>query len=60
MPKWECPGTPAEHPLKVYNSMTRSKVPFIPIQGRRVLWYTCGPTVYAAAHMGHARCVPSP
>ncbi len=27
------------HPLQVYNSITRSKVPFIPMSGRRVLWY---------------------
>ena len=43
------------YPLKVMNSLTRSKTPFIPINGRRVLWYMCGPTVYDAAHMGHAR-----
>lgn len=29
---------------------------FIPLSGRRVLWYSCGPTVYDASHMGHARC----
>ena len=28
---------------------------FIPLNGRRVLWYSCGPTVYDASHMGHAR-----
>ena len=27
----------------------------MPLQGRRVLWYSCGPTVYDASHMGHAR-----
>ena len=46
----------AAFPLRMYNSMTRSKVPFIPMSGRRVLWYMCGPTVYAGSHMGHARC----
>lgn len=25
------------------------------MHGRRVLWYSCGPTVYDASHMGHAR-----
>ncbi len=25
------------------------------VQGRRVLWYMCGPTVYDSAHLGHAR-----
>eukprot|EP00603_Paraphysomonas_imperforata_P006991 CAMPEP_0114448774 /NCGR_PEP_ID=MMETSP0103-20121206/20511_1 /TAXON_ID=37642 ORGANISM="Paraphysomonas imperforata, Strain PA2" /NCGR_SAMPLE_ID=MMETSP0103 /ASSEMBLY_ACC=CAM_ASM_000201 /LENGTH=637 /DNA_ID=CAMNT_0001620825 /DNA_START=13 /DNA_END=1926 /DNA_ORIENTATION=- len=43
------------HPLKVTNSLTRSKVRFIPESTKRVLWYQCGPTVYAASHMGHAR-----
>lgn len=30
-------------------------VPFRPAKGRLVRWYTCGPTVYDACHMGHAR-----
>lgn len=29
--------------------------PFIPQNGRNVLWYSCGPTVYDDSHMGHAR-----
>lgn len=41
--------------LKVYNSLTRSKVDFVPIKGRHVTWYNCGPTVYDSSHMGHAR-----
>lgn len=28
---------------------------FVPQDGRRVTWYCCGPTVYDASHMGHAR-----
>ncbi|KAK3747619.1 hypothetical protein QZH41_013667, partial [Actinostola sp. cb2023] len=28
---------------------------FVPQHGRRVTWYGCGPTVYDASHMGHAR-----
>jgi len=43
------------YPLMVYNSLTRSKVRFIPKDPNRVLWYQCGPTVYAESHMGHAR-----
>ena len=39
----------------MYNSLTRSKVDFVPIQGRHVTWYNCGPTVYDSSHMGHAR-----
>ncbi|KAL2866251.1 cysteine--tRNA ligase [Aspergillus lucknowensis] len=44
-------------PLKVYNSLTKSKTPFIPVdpEGKRVSWYACGPTVYDDAHLGHAR-----
>ncbi|KAJ1675212.1 cysteinyl-tRNA synthetase, partial [Spiromyces aspiralis] len=41
--------------LVVYNSITKSKVPFIPKDGKHVSWYGCGPTVYDAAHVGHAR-----
>ena len=26
-------------------------------EGKRIKWYNCGPTVYDASHMGHARCV---
>lgn len=61
-PPWQQPTLHPEAskrlpPLKVYNSLTRSKVPFIPIdpEGRRVTWYACGPTVYDDAHLGHAR-----
>ncbi|KAI2711860.1 hypothetical protein CBS147332_5496 [Penicillium roqueforti] len=44
-------------PLKVWNSLTKSKTPFIPIDpaGKKVVWYACGPTVYDDAHLGHAR-----
>ena len=31
--------------------------PFVPQNGKRVLWYSCGPTVYDSSHMGHARFV---
>lgn len=43
--------------LTVYNSLTRKKDKFVPIdpEGKTVLWYTCGPTVYDDAHLGHAR-----
>ncbi|GIK00151.1 hypothetical protein Aspvir_004171 [Aspergillus viridinutans] len=44
-------------PLKIWNSLTRSKNPFIPIdpEGKKVTWYACGPTVYDDSHLGHAR-----
>ena len=40
---------------KLLNTFTRTKVPFVPLDGNRVGWYICGPTVYDSAHMGHAR-----
>ncbi|KAJ7212947.1 tRNA synthetases class I (C) catalytic domain-containing protein [Mycena pura] len=55
-PPWAVPQKQREEPvLKVYNSLTKSKTEFIPRDGRRVKWYNCGPTVYDASHMGHAR-----
>ncbi|WFC93795.1 cysteine--tRNA ligase [Malassezia brasiliensis] len=47
--------TEPEPTLHVYNSLTRSKDPFVPMRARHVTWYNCGPTVYDASHMGHAR-----
>lgn len=44
-----------EPTLHVYNSLTRTKEPFVPMRARHVTWYNCGPTVYDASHMGHAR-----
>jgi len=41
--------------LMVNNSLTGTLEPFRPAHGNQVLWYTCGPTVYDACHMGHAR-----
>ncbi|KAF5003523.1 hypothetical protein FDECE_9946 [Fusarium decemcellulare] len=43
--------------LKVYNSLTRSKDDFVPVDptGKMVTWYACGPTVYEDAHLGHAK-----
>lgn len=54
-PKWSPPEGTEVPQLKLYNSLTRNKEVFIPQNGRRVLWYCCGPTVYDASHMGHAR-----
>lgn len=49
-------GTTA-HPLWVYNSLGRKKTQFVPLDpdGSKVTWYCCGPTVYDAGHLGHAR-----
>eukprot|EP00164_Ancoracysta_twista_P005988 GFYU01008252.1.p1 GENE.GFYU01008252.1~~GFYU01008252.1.p1 ORF type:complete len:790 (-),score=142.04 GFYU01008252.1:44-2344(-) len=41
--------------LRVSNSLTDSKVDFVPADGKKVKWYACGPTVYDSAHLGHAR-----
>ncbi|ORX49401.1 cysteinyl-tRNA synthetase [Hesseltinella vesiculosa] len=54
-PAWAKPQPVAVPVLKMYNSLTRSKTEFVPNKGRRVTWYNCGPTVYDASHMGHAR-----
>ncbi|KAI0633558.1 tRNA synthetases class I (C) catalytic domain-containing protein [Trametes polyzona] len=55
-PPWSLPTQKAPEPtLKIYNSLTRTKTEFVPINGRHVKWYNCGPTVYDASHMGHAR-----
>ena len=41
--------------MYIYNSKTRQKEKFIPIEGNKVKIYVCGPTVYDDAHLGHAR-----
>ncbi|XP_061178212.1 cysteine--tRNA ligase, cytoplasmic-like isoform X1 [Saccostrea echinata] len=54
-PPWKVPEGTEVPRLKLYNSLTRQKEEFVPQKGRRVLWYSCGPTVYDYSHMGHAR-----
>jgi cysteinyl-tRNA synthetase len=41
--------------MKFYNSMTREKEEFIPIEEKKVRMYCCGPTVYNYIHVGNAR-----
>jgi cysteinyl-tRNA synthetase len=41
--------------LKVYNSLTRQKEPFVSITPGHVGLYVCGPTVSGESHFGHAR-----
>jgi len=41
--------------LKIYNTLTRSKQDFIPMQPGKVKIYVCGITVYDYCHLGHAR-----
>ncbi|MGJ0425872.1 cysteine--tRNA ligase [Methylocystis sp.] len=45
-------STPA---LKIYNTLTRTKEEFRPIDPAHVRMYVCGPTVYDYAHIGNAR-----
>ncbi|KAG6453785.1 hypothetical protein O3G_MSEX008331 [Manduca sexta] len=55
-PNWSPPARTEKRPvLKLFNSLSRQKEEFIPANGNRVNWYSCGPTVYDASHMGHAR-----
>lgn len=41
--------------LKFYNTLTRKKQIFKPLQDKRIGLYTCGPTVYNYAHIGNLR-----
>ncbi len=41
--------------LRLYNTLTRQVEPFTPADGKTVRMYTCGPTVYNAAHLGNFR-----
>nr|WP_113923070.1 cysteine--tRNA ligase [Cognataquiflexum aquatile] len=43
------------HNLKIYNTLSRKKEDFEPINPPFVGMYVCGPTVYGDAHLGHAR-----
>nr|XP_004654287.2 cysteine--tRNA ligase, cytoplasmic isoform X1 [Jaculus jaculus] len=54
-PQWSPPAGTEPCKLRLYNSLTRNKDVFIPQDGKKVTWYCCGPTVYDASHMGHAR-----
>lgn len=56
LPTWSPPPRSGNRPiLKLFNSLTRQKEEFVPANGNKVSWYSCGPTVYDASHMGHAR-----
>jgi cysteinyl-tRNA synthetase len=45
--------------LVVYNTLTRRKEPFEPLEPPKVRMYVCGPTVYDQPHLGHARAAVS-
>jgi cysteinyl-tRNA synthetase len=44
-------------PLRLYDTLTREKRPFVPLDPNNVRMYVCGPTVYDFAHIGNARPV---
>lgn len=43
--------------MRVYNTLTRKKEEFIPVEEGKVRMYVCGPTVYNYIHIGNARPV---
>src|SRR5438034_850030 len=44
-------------PLRLYDTLTKEKRPFTPLDPANVRMYVCGPTVYDFAHIGNARPV---
>ena len=43
--------------IHIYNTLTRQKEPFVPIEEGKVKMYVCGPTVYNYIHIGNSRPV---
>ncbi|MGF6952998.1 cysteinyl-tRNA synthetase [Neobacillus sp. B4I6] len=41
--------------IQLYNTLTRKKETFVPLEERKVKMYVCGPTVYNYIHIGNAR-----
>ncbi|MBB5148897.1 cysteine--tRNA ligase [Ureibacillus thermosphaericus] len=41
--------------IQIYNTLTRRKEPFVPLEEGKVKMYVCGPTVYNYIHIGNAR-----
>ncbi|UCG90734.1 MAG: cysteine--tRNA ligase [Candidatus Heimdallarchaeota archaeon] len=41
--------------MKLFNSLTRQKEEFIPLEGKKVRFYSCGQTIYLDLHLGNAR-----
>ena len=56
--RWISPSTGFHTGVSVRNSLLGSGAALVPLVAReatRLTWYTCGPTVYDVAHVGHAR-----
>lgn len=45
--------------LQIYNTLTKEKAPFQPIEAGKIKMYVCGMTVYDYCHIGHARVMVS-
>src|SRR6185437_15185615 len=56
-PQHDTPPEAKEARLRLYNTLTRRKEDFSPINSDAVRLYVCGPTVYEFAHIGNARPV---
>lgn len=41
--------------IRLHDTLTREKRPFVPFNPQRITMYVCGPTVYGRAHIGNAR-----
>lgn len=41
--------------IRLHDTLTREKRPFVPLNPQRITMYVCGPTVYGRAHIGNAR-----
>jgi cysteinyl-tRNA synthetase len=55
--RYEIPAEAKPARLRLYNTLTRGKEDFAPIDPKAVRLYVCGPTVYDFAHIGNARPV---
>src|SRR5437763_1564141 len=49
--------SPSNDKLVIYNTLSREKEPFVPLDPSHVRLYVCGPTVYDYVHIGNARPV---
>ena len=46
-------ASPKKPEIRVYNTLSKTKEPFLPLRPPKVGIYLCGPTVYAESHIGH-------